>query len=1016
VDVSKVRDQQRLLRRSRIRHVLAVDDDLATQAARRDRLMGPLAAAASRPRVEFGAAGEDLIDLAVAVSLVDAPEPPTDSVSAMALTMMILAADGQFARLRAMNGRLGELAGKLDAARPFLSATLQTLADVTAGRFAPARARLASTLGGRGDQPPGRPPRTAEQLSDVLFAAATREWLTGEGLGLARDARDLAIGRGDGALLALTDLLITLGTAVDTASLRDALVRADLDVTARTWQRYLATTDIPTLFPAQLRALESGVLGGSTRVVALPTSSGKTHIAELRIAADLARNPGGRALYVAPYRLLARQVERRLRQGLRSFGMTVADLGNAFDTTLGPFLPDEEPDGQSADGRPPRDEAEAAGLPDVGICTPERLDGLLRLSTTDRPGAAAAAAMFRSVRLLVFDELQLVGRPGRGPRLELLLTRLRAQFPSLPLLGLSAASMGAEDLAAWLGDQTPVTGGRRPTGTVETLWRTDGALVQRFGRDVKKVAEIPRSSSAVQDAATLAARVPLEYAPVLIVETTRPLAENVAGRVLNTATGTAASWRATLTEPQRIALANVAEEVTATLGDGHPLARLLPEGIAYHHAGVPQHLLRGIERLAADRILRFLIATTTVAEGADLPFRVAIIPHLSFQGITGRIERDLYLNLVGRAGRAGVAVEGFVVLLDSDARSLRNHVRASLWSDTQADRVQGLLDRLGIAGQSLESAGVLRDVLQQLLAWLGESGDGVEDQARTLAAQTFTWVTGTGEQQRQVVATIDQMLRYLEGQGLIVADSPYRLTASGARARLAGMSVRSCLRLASRVSGPSRPLLKGIEGSAELNPDECHALARLAFDAVEVVEQGLWLRRRYSDDKSRAAAVFGLENATIDWPDRDDLFQSDVALLAGWVGGSSFTDLGALAPVFSKGIFSKASPADRASDAAELMGRLSYPASWAMNAVRALADDIALPGWLSAAVQLGVPSQTGAALISERGLSRGGALCLSSQLPPRWNDAQSALDDIGEAVAREMGLTRADAARLAASR
>ena len=76
MEVSQVRDQQRLLRRSRIRHVLAIDDDLVTQATRRDKLMGPLALAASRPKVQFGAAGDDLIDLAVAVSLVDAAEPP----------------------------------------------------------------------------------------------------------------------------------------------------------------------------------------------------------------------------------------------------------------------------------------------------------------------------------------------------------------------------------------------------------------------------------------------------------------------------------------------------------------------------------------------------------------------------------------------------------------------------------------------------------------------------------------------------------------------------------------------------------------------------------------------------------------------------------------------------------------------------------------------------------------------------------------------------------------------------
>jgi hypothetical protein len=108
---------------------------------------------------------------------------------------------------------------------------------------------------------------------------------------------------------------------------------------------------------------------------------------------------------------------------------------------------------------------------------------------------------------------------------------------------------------------------------------------------------------------------------------------------------------------------------------------------------------------------------------------------------------------------------------------------------------------------------------------------------------------------------------------------------------------------------------------------------------VEVVEKGLWLRRTYRDDKSRTAAIFGLENATIGWPDRDEIFQADVGLLAGWLRGASFTDLGAMAPVFSKGIFSKPDPADRASDAAGLLGRLAYPASWAMNAVRALASD-----------------------------------------------------------------------------
>lgn len=1014
MDPSRVLTEQRLLRRSRIRHVVAVDDDPATQVRRRDRLLGPLAVASRRPHVAFDAAGDDLVDLAVSIGLVAAPEPPEESVSAAALALMVLAADGQFARMQALSSRLRELAGQFAAPRPFLAAALDALADVTEGRFDSASARLVSALGSPGAQRVTRQARTAEQLGDVLLATATREWLAGDRLGLARDVRQLAVDRGDGPLFALIDLVTTLASAVDAADLRAALDSAGIDVESELWMRYLGSTDIPTLFPAQLRAVGAGVLSNATRVVALPTSSGKTLIAELRIAAALTRSPGGRALYVAPYRLLARQVERRLQHGLRAFGLTVADLGATFDTSLDPFSAGSADDTEWVTvARESRDEAEAAGLPDVGICTPERLDGLIRLATSNRPGAAAAGALFDSLKLVVFDELQLVGRPGRGPRFELLLTRLRGRFPHVPTLGLSAASMGAEDLASWIGDPEPVTGGRRPTGTLEVLWRTDGILLQRFGRDVKRVTALPRTRNAVNDAAALAARVPLEYAPVLVVETTRPFAENVANRLLRTSVGTAATWRGTLTEAQRLSVANLAEEVAATLGRDHPLTLLLPQGIAYHHAGVPQHLLRGIERLAAARVLRYLVATTTVAEGADLPFRVAIIPHLSFQGVTGRIERDLYLNLVGRAGRANVAVEGVVIILDSDAPTLSNHVRASLWSDAQHDRIRGLLDRLTISGRSLESVGVLRDVQQQLLAWLGEGGDTFENQAATLAARTFTWATGTIRQRQREVRNLDQAFRYLEGQGLISANSPYRLTPFGTRARLAGLSVRSCVRLSSRIAGIDQGLLDGLADAVQITPGECRALARLISDAIEVLEQGLWLRRRHADEQSRTAIVIALENGQLDWPDGDELFQADVALVSGWLRGASLTDLGAIPPTFKRGMFSSADPAQRASDAAELLGRLTYPASRAMGAVRALTDNADLPSWLVPALELGVPSQTAAALIQDLGLSRDGALRLARELSPRWREARHQLDDIAQRDAQEIGLTRADAARLA---
>ena len=156
--------------------------------------------------------------------------------------------------------------------------------------------------------------------------------------------------------------------------------------------------------------------------------------------------------------MLARQVERSFRDGLAPLQFTVKDLGSGFDPS---FRPDQ------------------SGLPDVAVCTPERIDALLRLSSTRDASGVQATELFSSTNVMVFDELQLVGRPGRGPRFEMILTRLRAKYPEMLFLGLSAASQGANDVAQWLTHTNAIAGATRPTGTLEIIWETDGTLRQR---------------------------------------------------------------------------------------------------------------------------------------------------------------------------------------------------------------------------------------------------------------------------------------------------------------------------------------------------------------------------------------------------------------------------------------------------------------------------------------------------------------------------------------------------------
>ena len=57
---------------------------------------------------------------------------------------------------------------------------------------------------------------------------------------------------------------------------------------------------------------------------------------------------------------------------------------------------------------------------------------------------------------------RLVGGPGRGPRFELIIARLRAKYPNIFFLGLAAAVQGANQLAQWLTDTDAIAGASRP--------------------------------------------------------------------------------------------------------------------------------------------------------------------------------------------------------------------------------------------------------------------------------------------------------------------------------------------------------------------------------------------------------------------------------------------------------------------------------------------------------------------------------------------------------------------------
>jgi len=175
---------------------------------------------------------------------------------------------------------------------------------------------------------------------------------------------------------------------------------------------------------SQLRAIEKGLLKlDENFVVQMPTSAGKTFIAELAILKYLIKYPEKKCIYVAPFRALINEKEIELSKYFSKLGFSVSSLSGSYEI----------------------DEFQDVILTetDLLIATPEKIDLLLRL-TPD---------FFNNISFIVVDEGHIVGDIStRATLLEFLIIRLRIKIPEIKTLFISAVMppQNANEYSIWL--------------------------------------------------------------------------------------------------------------------------------------------------------------------------------------------------------------------------------------------------------------------------------------------------------------------------------------------------------------------------------------------------------------------------------------------------------------------------------------------------------------------------------------------------------------------------------------
>lgn len=448
------------------------------------------------------------------------------------------------------------------------------------------------------------------------------------------------------------------------------------------------------IWPAQAQGISRLAEDGSF-VLCTPTGSGKTMIATLGAVQGLfatSPNPfllsSNIVLYLVPSRALAAEVEARLAEDLRGIAaerVVVTGLYGGIDWG-------------------PTDAWIDIDQPAVVVCIFEKADALLRY---------LGILFLDRVRTVIIDEAHMVEQDAdrtaglqdgtsRSLRLEQLSTRLlRArEDKGFRLIALSAvAANAAPAIANWLGDD--VDGGDSPIvsshrSTRQMLGRLEVAPSGRFdirfdlmdghslefadereddrpfvpspfpelpgGIDENLGAGLRLRAPTLWAALHLAATRPDGAKPTVLISITQHIIPFV-----ETCAALMDAWDDEIlpnywdvdeddSDWQRC-LAAAADYFTTKSFE----YRLLKKGIAVHHGQMPALLARRLKIAIDAGHVRVIIATSTLSEGVNLPVSTVLLPAINRADSPMPLAE--FANLIGRAGRPGVATEGSALIV-----------------------------------------------------------------------------------------------------------------------------------------------------------------------------------------------------------------------------------------------------------------------------------------------------------------------------------------------------------------
>ncbi|RLI77162.1 dynein regulation protein LC7 [Archaeoglobales archaeon] len=390
----------------------------------------------------------------------------------------------------------------------------------------------------------------------------------------------------------------------------------------------LKSKGIKKLFPPQVEAIKSGLFENNI-VVAIPTASGKTLIAELVMVREVAY--GGKCLYTVPLRALAMEKFEEFKKW--------ESLGIEIGLSMGEY--------ESKD--------EWLGNKDIIVTTSEKADSLLRNK----------AGWISKISCLVVDEIHLLDSAKRGAVLEILIAKLRKINPNLRIIALSATIPNADEIAEWL-DAKLVKSDWRPTPLYEGVF-CKGKL-ELYNNGVVESYNLQNGLEAlVYDCLKNGGQ-------VLIFDSTRRNTESTALKLM--------SITQKFIESNFELSKAVLEENDGEMSQ--KLSECIANGSAFHHAGLLNSQRKIVEEGFRDGRIKVVVATPTLAAGVNLPARRVIVKsYRRYDGYSKPIKVLEYKQMAGRAGRPGLDERGEAILIAKSEKEKKNLIERYVLGKTE---------------------------------------------------------------------------------------------------------------------------------------------------------------------------------------------------------------------------------------------------------------------------------------------------------------------------------------------